>query len=77
MINGFCPFEDHRAQYGDDDTTHQHHLADIIVHPKKYGQYNYINPKRRHAIQQPTASDQQRTATGVINELISTGYDGR
>ncbi len=25
MCDGFCPFEDHRAQYGDDDTMYPHY----------------------------------------------------
>jgi hypothetical protein len=38
-----------------------------------------MNPSRRQAIQQATASIRKQIATGVITELISlqTGHDGR
>ena len=52
--------------------------TDIIVRPTKYRRCDYMNLLRRQATQQPAASDRQKIATGVINELISiqTGHDG-
>ena len=61
-------------------TCHQHQMYRyIIVCPTKYGRCDYMNPSRRQAIQQPTASVRQQIATGVIAELISLqiGHDGR
>ena len=61
-------------------TFHQHQIyTDIIVHPKNYGQCDYMNPTRRQAIQRPTASVQQQIAIGIIIELVwlPTAHVGR
>ena len=45
-------------------------ILSSLLHPKKYGQCDYMNPSRRQAIQQPTTSVWRRVAIGVIKEHI-------